>query len=254
MKRLLLALIPAALMLGSSCAALAQQSEITLVAPGGAKAAMDMLLPKFESQTGDKVKATFGSGLGTKKQAAEGSFDVSIAQPPFPEVLNSGNVDVKSQTPLASVAVGVAVKKGSPKPDISSAAAVKKMLLEAKSVSYPDAAGGAAAGVSFEVTLKQLGIADQVEAKLKRAQGGAGAMALVAKGEVQIGLTFLSEMQDPGIDVVGPLPASISPPTQLVGFVSVHSKDPAAAQALLKFLSGPDAAEVYRALGMQPLH
>ena len=254
MKRLLLALIPAALVLGSSCAALAQQSEITLVAPGGAKAAIDLLLPKFESQTGNTVKATFGSGLGTKKQAAEGSFDVSIAQPPFPEVLNSGNVDVKSQTPLASVAVGVAVKKGSPRPDISSAAAVKKMLLEAKSVSYPDAAGGAAAGVSFEATLKQLGIADQVEAKLKRAQGGAGAMALAAKGEVQIGLTFLSEMQDPGIDVVGPLPASISPPTQLVGFVSVHSKDPAAAQALLKFLSGPDAAAVYRALGMQPLH
>ncbi len=66
------------------------------MAPGGAKAAMDLLLPKFESQTGNKVKATFGSGLGTKKQAAQGIFDVSIAQPPFPEVLNSGNVDVKS--------------------------------------------------------------------------------------------------------------------------------------------------------------
>src|SRR5262249_5015679 len=157
------------------------QEEITLVAPGGAKAAMDALLPKFESQTGNKVKATFGSGLGTKKQAAQGIFDVSIAQPPFPEVLNSGNVDIKSQTPLASVAVGVAVKKGSPKPDISTPEAVKKMLLNAKSVSYPDAAGGAAAGVSFEATLKQMGIADQIEAKIKRAQGGAGAMALAAK-------------------------------------------------------------------------
>jgi molybdate transport system substrate-binding protein len=239
-RRLLLALIPAALLLGASSAAWAQQ-EITLVAPGGARAAMDALLPKFESQTGNKVKATFGSGLGTKKQSAQGIFDVSIAQPPFPEVLGSGNIDVKSQTPLASVAVGVA-------------AAVKAMLLSAKSVTYPDAAGGAAAGVSFEATLKQLGIADQVKAKIKRAQGGAGAMALVAKGDVDIGLTFLSEMQDPGIDVVGPLPASISPPTQLVGFVSLHSKNPAAAKALLAFLSGPQAAEVYRAQGMQPMH
>jgi molybdate transport system substrate-binding protein len=228
--------------------------EITLVAPGGAKAAMDVLLPRFESQTGDTVKATFGSGLGTKKQAAEGIFDVAIVQPPFPEVLNAGNVDTKSQTPLASVAVAVAVRKGSPRPDISSPAAVKAMLLAAKSVTFPDPAGGAAAGVSFESTLKQLGIADQIAAKIKRAQGGAGAMKLVANGEVEIGLTFQSEMEDPGIDLVGPLPSSISQPTQLVGFVSLHSKNPAAAAALLKFLSGPAAAEVYRAQGMQPLH
>jgi len=229
------------------------QEQITLVAPGGAKAAMDVLLPKFEAETGNKVKATFGSGLGTKKQAAEGIFDVSIAQPPFPEVLAAGNVDVKSQTPLASVAVGVAVKKGAPRPDISNAEAVKAMLLAAKSVTYPDAAGGAAAGVSFEATLKQLGIADQIAAKIKRAQGGAGAMALVAKGEVDVGLTFMSEMQDPGIDVVGPLPASISRPTELVGLVSVHSRHPDLAGALLKFLSGPAAAPVYRAQGLQPL-
>jgi len=236
------------------CGSDAYATEITLVAPGGAKAAMDALLPKFESQTGNSVKATFGSGLGTKKQAAQGTFDVSIAQPPFPEVLNSPDVDVKSQTPLASVAVAVAVKKGSPKPDISSADAVKRLLLSAKSVTYPDAAGGAAAGVSFEATLKQLGIADQIEAKITRAQGGAGAMALVANGSVDVGLTFISEMQDPGIDIVGPLPVPISPPTQLVGFVSAHSQHPDVAKALLKFLSGPAGAEVYRAQRMQPLH
>ena len=229
-------------------------AEITLVAPGGAKAAMDALLPKFEAQTGNTVKATFGSGLGTKKQAAQGTFDVSIAQPPFPDVLSSADVDVKSQTPLASVAVAVAVKKGAPKPDISSAGAVKQLLLSAKSVTYPNSKGGAAAGVSFDATLQQMGIADQVEAKIKRANGGAGAMALVANGSVDVGLTFISEMEDPGIDIVGPLPASISPPTQLVGFVSAHSQHPDVAKALLQFLSGPAAAEVYRAERMQPLH
>jgi molybdate transport system substrate-binding protein len=232
----------------------AYAAEITLVAPGGAKAAMYALLPKFEAQTGNTVKATFGSGLGTKKQAAQGIFDVSIAQPPFPDVLKSPDVDVKSQTPLASVAVAVAVKKGAPKPDISSAEAVKKLLLSAKSVTYPDSKGGAAAGVSFDATLKQMGIADQVEAKIKRANGGAGAMALVANGSVDVGLTFISEMEDPGIDIVGPLPASISPPTQLVGFVSAHSQHADVAKALLKFLSGPAAAEVYRSERMEPLH
>ena len=249
MKRLILASLTLGFLL--SFPALVQ-AEVTLVAPGGAKAAMDILLPKYESQTGNKVKATFGSGLGTKKQAAEGIFDVSIVQPPYPEVLNSGNVDTKSQTPLASVAVGVAVKKGAPKPDISTPAAVKAMLLAAKSVSFPDAAGGAAAGVSFEATLKQLGIADQV--KITRAQGGAGAMKAVSDGKVEIGLTFLSEMEDPGIDVVGPLPASISPPTQLVGIISAHSKSATEAKALLTYLSGSAAAEVYRAQGMTPLH
>jgi molybdate transport system substrate-binding protein len=249
MKRITLATLAFIL----SCAGMAH-ADITLVAPGGARAASDILIAKFQSQSHIKVTPTYGSGLGTKKQAAEGTFDVSIAQPPFPDILQSPNVDVKSQTPLASVAVGVAVKKGARKPDISTPEAVKAMLLAARSVSFPDPSGGAAAGVSFEATLKQLGIATQVEAKIKRAQGGAGAMKMAATGEVEIGLTFLSEMDDPGIDVVGPLPASISPPTQLVGFVSAHSKNPAEAKALLTFMSSPAAAEVYRSLGMQPLH
>jgi molybdate transport system substrate-binding protein len=229
------------------------QDALTLVAPGGARAAVEALIPGFEKQTGLKVKPTFGSGLGTKKQVATGDdFDIKIVQPPFPEVLASGNVDVKSQTPLASVAVGVVVKAGAPHPDIATAADVKKMLLAAKSVTYPDPSGGAAAGVSFEKTLAQLGITDQVKAKIKRAQGGAGAMKLVAQGQVEIGLTFMSEMEEPGIDILGPLPAGISTPTRLVGFVSSHSKHAAAAAQLLKYLASPEAAKVYRAKLMVP--
>ena len=229
------------------------QGTLTLVAPGGARAAVEALIPGFEKTSGYKVKATFGSGLGTKKQVAAGDdFDVKIIQPPFPEVLASGNVDVKSQTPLASVAVGVVVKSGAPRPDISSAASVKKMLLAAKSVTYPDPSGGAAAGVSFDKTLAQLGIADQIKSKIKRAQGGAGAMKLVADGDVEIGLTFMSEMEQKGIDILGPLPKDISTPTRLVGFVSSHSKDAKGAGALLKYLATPEAAKVYRAKLMVP--
>ena len=252
MKKLLLSVAVLALVLGSSFSARAQ-SEVTLIAPGGAKAALEQLIPGYENKTGNKVKATYGSGLGTKKQVANGeAFDVPVVQPPYPEVLASGNVVADSATPLASVSVGVAVKKGSPRPDISTPEAVKTMLLAAKSISYPDAAGGAAAGVSFEETLKKLGIYEQIQPRIKRAQGGAGAMQLTAKGEVEIGLTFLSEMNDPGIDVVGPLPQEISTPTVLVGFVSSHAKNPAEAKALLEYLSSPEAAAVYKAQGMKP--
>jgi len=241
------------LALGSWHSAGAQSSEVTLIAPGGIRAAVEQLIPGFEKKTGHKVQATFGSGLGTKKQVASGeAFDVPIVQPPFPEVIASGNVVADSAKTLASVAVGVAVRKGAAKPDISTPEAVKRTLLAAKSVSYPNAAGGAAAGVSFMETLQKLGIAEQMKATLKPAQGGAGAMAMVAKGEAEIGLTFLSEMEDPGVDPVGALPKQLSPATTLVGFISAHAKDPAAAKALLDYLSSKEAAAVYKGQKMQP--
>jgi molybdate transport system substrate-binding protein len=226
---------------------------VTLIAPGGIQAPIEQLIPEFERKTGYKVKATFGTGLATKKRVATGEvFDVPVVQPPYPEVLASGNVIAGSAKTLASVAVAVAVRKGAPKPDISTPEAVKRTLLAAKSISYPDPATGAAAGVTFDATLKKLGISEQVQAKLKRGQGGAGAMGLVASGEVEIGLTFISEMGVPGIDIVGDLPSEIAPPTSLVGFISTHAKDPAAAKALLDFLSSPVAAGAYEAHRMQP--
>jgi len=168
-------------------------------------------------------------------------------------VLASGNVVAASETPLAHVAVGVAVRTGQPHPDISTADAVKKLLLNAKFIAYPNAAGGAAAGASFDETLKKLGIADAMKPKIKPAQGGRGAMELLAKGEVDIGLTFVSEIiTEPGVEAVGALPRDISEPTVLVGYIGAHSKDPAAAKALLAFLSGPEAAAVYKARGMVP--
>ena len=128
-----------------------------------------------------------------------------------------------------------------------------RLLLRVASISYPNGANGAAAGVSFDQTLKTLGIVDEMQPKIKRAQGGAGAMAMVASGEVEIGLTFMSEMDaGQGIEVVGALPREISTPTELVGFVSAHTKFPDAAQALLRYLSSTDAAAVYRSVGMQP--
>jgi len=253
LKKYLLSFAAVAVLLFGNSQIARAQTEITLIAPGGVKAPLDKLVPMFEKKTGYKVKMTIGSGLGTKKQVIQGdAFDLPIVQAPLAEVIASGNVVASTETPLANVSVGVAVRKGAPKPDIPTPGAVKKLLLTAKSISYPDAAGGAAAGVSFKKTISDLGIADQIQSKITLAQGGANAMERLAKGEVEIGLTFVSEMKDPGIDIVGPLPKEICPPTVLVGYVSSHAKDPAATKALLDFLSSPDAAAVYKGEGMQP--
>ena len=232
----------------------AQAAEITLIAPGGIRAAVEQMIPAFEKKTGHKVKATFGSGNGTKAQVTKGdAFDVPIVQPPYPALLASGNVVNSSETPLAHVAVGVAVRPGTPHPDISNPEAVKKLFLSAKSISYPDPAGGAAAGVSMNETLKKLGIADQMKPKIKLAQGVAGAMKMLADKEVDVGLTFVSEIiTEPGVEVVGPLPDEISSPTRLSGFIGAKSKDPKAAKELLDYLSSADAAKVYKERGMVP--
>jgi molybdate transport system substrate-binding protein len=144
------------------------------------------------------------------------------------------------------------VRKGAPKPDISTAAAVKSMLLAAKAISFPDPAPAAASGISVEDTLKKLGIFEQLQPKIKLTQGGARAMALVASGETEIGMTFLPGMTDAGIDIVGTLPRELSTPTIVSGFVSAHAKDPAAAKEFVVYLSSPEAASIYKAQKMQP--
>jgi len=262
MRRVLVSIVAMSMLMGVSWGARAQ-TEVTLVAPGGIRSAVEQLIPGFEQKTGYKVEATFLSGGGSTQRVVRGDvFDVPIVQPPYPDVVASGNVVESSATPLASVAVGVAVKQGAPKPDISTPEAVKKMLLAAKSIAIPDAALGAAAGVSINEMLKKLGIDEQVEPKLKRIRGsgpgGAGggnvATAMVANGQAEIVMTFFSEMNVPGVDKVGILPREISPRTALVGFISSHAKNPGAAKALLQYLSSPGAAAVYKSVGMEPAY
>ncbi len=230
-----------------------QAAEIALIAPGGFKAAMQELVPAFEKATGATVKMTFGSGGGTKSQVVKGeAFDVPIVQPPLEEVIASGHVVAATRTPLAKVWVGLAAKTGAPHPDISTPEAVKKLLLGARAIAYPDASSGAAAGVSFDETLKRLGIAAEVKPKLKIVRGGSAAMAALAHDEVDVALTFVSEIiTEPGVEVVGHLPAAISDPVRFYGFVSAQSKEPDAAKALIAYLSSKEAALIYVARGME---
>jgi len=234
---------------GAACAA-----EIKLIGPGGIRAAVEQIIPSFEKATGHKVNATFGSGGGTKERVIKGEpFDVPIVQLPLEPVIASGHVVRSSETLLATVSVGLAVRSGAPKPDISTAAKVRELLLGSKAIAYPNAATGAGAGISLNETLEKLGITDAMKPKIKIAQGGRGAMELLAKGDVDYGLTYISEIiTEPGVEVVGPLPRDISPPTALIGFVSTQAQDREAARELLNYLSSPEAASVYRERGMQP--
>ena len=233
------------------------QDEITFLAPGIMQEPIQQLIMQFEAKTGHKVKATFGGEDSTKQQIIKGeAFDVpaleNTGKTPLEDVVNSGNVVAGSATPIAKIPVGVAVKKGAPKPDISTPEAVKQMFLNAKSISYPDLAALPASGISVNDTIKKLGIADQMAPKTKPGRGGAGAMKLVASGEVEIGFTFLPGIADPGVDLVGTLPTSISPPTAVVAFVSAHAKNPEAAKEFIAFLASHDADGAYIADKMLP--
>ncbi|HEV2202607.1 MAG TPA: molybdate ABC transporter substrate-binding protein [Bryobacteraceae bacterium] len=251
MKNLHSALIAAALLLGGATIACAQ-GEIAFLTPQPLKASLDKLIPGFEAKTGYKVKMTVGSGLGTKQQVARGEpFDVPIILPPYQEALASGNVVTSSATTLASLIMAVGVRKEAPKPDISTPDAVKRTLLAAKSISYVDPTIGSA-GLPVVEMLKKLGLTEQLQPKIKIGMTGGVVQNLVAKGEAEICLLYLSDIRNPGIDVVGPVPQQIATPTNLVGFVSTHAKDPAAAKALLDYLTSPDAEKVYKAEGMQP--
>ena len=251
MKQLISSAILALVVFGAQAAS---ADEVTLIAPGGLRCPIDLIKPGFEKKTGHVLKATIGAGGATHRQVVQGApFDVPVVQPPYQDVIDSGNVIASSETPLATVSIIVVVRKGDAKPDISTADAVKRMLLAAKALSYPDGAGGlgGAAGVSFDNTQKKLGIYDQMQPKVKRVQGVA-LLDLLKRGDIDYAITFASEVNDPAVEVVGALPRDISTPTALVGFISSHAKSPDAAKALLAYLSGPDGATAYKACAMTP--
>jgi molybdate transport system substrate-binding protein len=243
-------IVMAALMAANSVAAFAQ-TEIGVIAPRGILVALEQLIPVFEGKTGYKVKITYGTGPGSRQMVARGdAVDVPIVQTPLDEVLKSGHVVESSAKQLASIELGVAVKKGAPKPDMSSPEAVKKSLRAAKSIVYPDAKT-AAAGVNFDLALKNMGLTQELEPKLKRTENAAAAMKATENGEAELGITFLSEMTA-GVENAGALPREFSTPPSLYGYISAHTKDRKAAQALLDFLAGPEAMQVYGRVRMTP--
>jgi molybdate transport system substrate-binding protein len=254
MKNLLSSVTVIALALGISSSVRAQ-TEITLLSPNPIMATIDKLVANFEAKTGITVKVTYGTGVSTRKTVASGqALDVSLLFAPFPEAIKTGNIVPSSATVIARLRLALAVQKGAPKPDISTPAALKTTLLNAKSIISVDPAQGSAGGIVLEA-LDKLGITDQVKPKIKWVQNAGIVQDSVAKGETEIALgPYLSEMRNPGLDVIGALPPEASTPVDITGFLSTSVKDPKAATALLAYLSSPEVAPVYEAAKIFPAH
>lgn len=231
------------------------QSEVTLLSPDPIKVTIDKLVSDFETKTGTQVKVTYGTGVSTRKTVASGqALDVSLLFAPFPEALKTGNIAPGSATVVARLRLALAVQKGAPKPDISNAAAVRQTLLNAKSILSVDPAKGSVGGIAL-ATLGKLGITEQVKPKIRWLDTGILVQDAVAKGEAEIALgPYLSDMRNPGLDVVGALPPEASTPVDITGFLSTSVKDPKAARALLNYLASHEAAPVYEAAKIFPVN
>ena len=253
MKYFVSGIVVVALALGISSPARAQ-SEITLLSPNPIQTTIDKLVADFQAKTGTRVKVTYGTGVSTRKTVASGqASDVSLLFAPFPEALKTGNIDPKSATVIARLRLAIGVKKGAPKPDISTPEAVKRTLLNAKSIISVDPEQGSVGGAVL-LALNKMGITAQVKPKIKWVAGGGVVQDSVAKGETEIALgPYLSDMRNPGLDVVGALPPGASTPIDITGFLSTSVKDPKAARALLNYLASRDAAPAYEAAKIFPV-
>jgi molybdate transport system substrate-binding protein len=244
-----------ALALGSSSGARAQ-TRITLLSPDPLKREVDKIVQNFEMKTGIKVQESYGTGVGSRRTVQEGgALDVTLLFAPFDEALKTGNVDKSTQTVVARVRLAIAVKNGAPKPDISNAAAVKKLLLNAKSLATVDPTQGSVGGAAM-LAFEKMGITDQVKPKVKLYPGGGGVQNAVANGEVEVAVgPYLSDYRNPpaGLDLIGALPPDAATPVDITAWVSTNAPDKKAAMQLIDYFKGKEAASVWEEAKVFPV-
>jgi molybdate transport system substrate-binding protein len=233
----------------------AEAAEIKVLTAGAFKQVLLALVPAYEKQTGNKVTVENDTvGAVVKRVKSGDTFDVVIVSPAaVDDLAKDGKVVAGSRSDLAKVGVGIVVKEGAARPDISSVDAFKRALIAAKSVAYIDPASGGSSGIFVDRLLDKLGIAGDVKPKAKLIPGGAVADH-IADGEAEIGVHQISEILPvKGVTLVGPLPTEIQNYTVYAAGLGAQSKESDAATALIKVLSGPDAAAVFTAKGMEAI-
>jgi len=235
----------------------ADGAETKVMNSGGFTAAYRDLAPECERATGNKLDTAWGPSMGTTPDAIPVRIkrgepvDVLIMVGyALGDLIKDGKVVADSRVDLARSGIGMAVRAGAPKPDISSVDAFKRALLEAKSIAYSDSASGVY--VSSEL-FQRLGITDQVIGKSKMIPAEPVG-AVVARGEAEIGLQQASELLPvPGIDYVGPLPAELQKITVFSAGVAAGAKEPDAARALINCLASPAATAAIKKSGLEPV-
>jgi molybdate transport system substrate-binding protein len=245
--------IAGALLLASSVGA----AEVRVMISGGLTAAYKVLVPEFERSTGHKVLTAYGPSMGTTVNAipvrlerGEPADVLIMVGYALGDLVKQGKVIADSRVDLAKSPIGIAVKSGAPKPDISSADAVKRALLAAKSIAYSDSASGVY--ISTEMFAK-LGIADEMKDKARKIPA-VPVGEIVARGDAEIGFQQISELLPvPGIDIVGQLPPELQRITVFSAGIAAVAKEPEAGKALIKFLASPAASAAIIKSGIEPI-
>jgi molybdate transport system substrate-binding protein len=240
----------------SAQAGLTSAAEIKVFSTIGVQSALEELAPKFEQATGHKLNITWAVAaiLVKRVQAGESADLYILTKQSLDTLIADDKTAARTDAAFASSGIAVVVKKGSPKPDISTPDAFKQALLNAKAIAYSDPAAGGASGVYIAKLLERLGIADQMKEKTKYPPPSGNAAVLVVNGEAELAI-----QQEPGVisvagvDLVGPLPAAINNITGYAAGIGKDSKQTEGAGALIRFLHTPEAAAVFKAKGLTPV-
>ena len=243
------ATIGIAIMLAPSAAGAA---EIKVMASNGLKAVLEMVAPLYERASEHKLKATYGTAVPLKRQIDGGEpFDVVILTPSLVQDLaKEGKVASGSIAAVAKTGVGVAIRAGAPKPDISTVDAFKRALINAKSIIYSKEGQS---GAHMAALIERLGLAEQLKPKIILETRGGRSIYEVADGNAEIGFSLISEvLAVPGAALAGPLPADIQSYVVLTAGIAASTKDPAAARGFIDFLKSPAAVPSLKQMGMEP--
>jgi len=243
----------ALLLAGLSAAGTATANDVHLLTTGAFKGVALSLIPQYEAQSGNKVVVESDTAGGIIHKIETGAaFDlVVLTSQAVGDLVTEGKLVSESTTDLAKVGVGVAVKSGAPRPNFATPEAFKQMLLKAKSIAYIDPKAGGSSGIYLTGLIQRMGIDKKLKRKTVLVNGGLVADK-VASGEAEIGLQQISELSAvKGVDMLGPLPKEIQNYTVYAAGIGVKAEEPVAAKALLDVFTGPSAAAVLKARGMQ---
>ena len=231
-------------------------AEINAFISTAIKAATDELLPPFERANGHTIRATYApSGALIPRFDRGEPVDVFLTDSAAIDSLIQQGKIVGGRIDLARTGIGICVRKGAPKPDVSTPEALKRALLVSKTVGHAAPAGGSITAAHIQGVFQRLGIAAQVTPKVKLAAGGPDGRVsvLVSSGEAEIGLQQVSELlSNPEVEVIGMLPAELQLTTIYSAGVTTTAKEGEAAKALIKALTVPSAALVFNAKGLDP--